>query len=40
VNDPVFDSRSELFRIAGVDVTDIPGINAAAAQVIVTEIGS
>jgi transposase len=35
----VFDLRSELYRIVGVDLTDIPGISAATAQVIVTEIG-
>jgi transposase len=38
-NDPAFDLRSELYRIAGVDLTDIPGISAATAQVILTEIG-
>jgi transposase len=39
VNDPLFDLRGELYRIAGVDLTDIPGISAATAQVILTEIG-
>ncbi len=34
-NDPVFDLRSELYRIA----TDVPGISAITAQVILTEIG-
>jgi transposase len=38
-NDPVFDLRSELYRIAGVDLTDIPGISAITAQVLLTEIG-
>jgi transposase len=38
-NDPAFDLRGELYRIAGVDLTDIPGISAATAQVILTEIG-
>jgi transposase len=39
-NDPRFDLRSELYRIAGVDLTDIPGVSAATAQVIPTEIGT
>jgi hypothetical protein len=38
-NDPAFDLRGELYRIAGVDLTDIPGISVATAQVILTEIG-
>jgi transposase len=38
-NEPTFDLRSELYRIAGVDLTDIPGISAITAQVILTEIG-
>ena len=38
-NDPGFDLRSELYRIAGVDLTDIPGVSAVTAQVILTEIG-
>jgi transposase len=39
-NDPQFDLRSELYRIAGVDLTDIRGVSAATAQVILTEIGT
>src|SRR5260370_13292283 len=39
-NDPRFDLRSELYRIAGVDLTDIPRVSAATAQVILTEIGT
>jgi transposase len=39
-NDPQFDLRAELYRIAGVDLTDIPGVSAATAQVILTEIGT
>ena len=38
-NDPNFDLRGQLYRIAGVDLTDVPGISAATAQVIITEIG-
>jgi len=32
-------ARTELFRFAGVDLTRIDGINAAAAQIILTEVG-
>jgi transposase len=32
-------ARTELFRFAGVDLTRIDGINAATAQIILTEIG-
>jgi transposase len=39
VNDPEFDLRRELYRIAGVDLTDIPGISTLTAQVILTEVG-
>jgi transposase len=39
VNDPAFDLRHELYRIAGVDLTDIPGVSTLTAQVILTEIG-
>src|SRR6202162_547049 len=38
-NDPGFDLRGQLYRIAGVDLTDIPGVSAVTAQVILTEIG-
>jgi len=39
-NDPGFNLRNELYRIAGVDLTDIPGVSAVTAQVVLTEIGS
>jgi hypothetical protein len=39
-NDPRFDLRRELYRIAWVDLTDIPGVSAATAQVILTEVGT
>lgn len=39
VNDPGFGLRRELYRIAGVDLTDIPGVSTLTAQVILTEIG-
>ena len=38
-NDPGVDLRGQLYRIAGVDLTDIPGVSAVTAQVILTEIG-
>src|SRR3984957_12212658 len=39
-NDPGFDLRGQLYRIAGVDLTDIPGVSAVTAQVILTEVGT
>jgi hypothetical protein len=38
-NDPSFDLSRELYRIAGVDLTDIPGVSTLTAQAILTEIG-
>ncbi len=38
-NDPGFDLRGQLYRIAGVDLTDISGVSAVTAQVILTEVG-
>jgi transposase len=38
-NDPGFDLRGQLYRIAGVDLADIPGVGPVTAQVILTEIG-
>jgi transposase len=38
-NDPAVDLREELYRIAGVDLTDIPGVSTLTAQVILTEVG-
>lgn len=35
-----FDLRAELYRIFGVDLTDIPGINAVTAHTILCEIGT
>jgi hypothetical protein len=35
-----FDLRSELYRILGVDLTDVPGISAATAHTILCEIGT
>lgn len=39
-NDPAFDLRGELYRITGVDLTDIPGINPVTAHTIISEIGT
>ena len=38
-NEPAFDLPGELYRIAGVDLTDVPGISANTAQTILSEIG-
>ena len=38
-NEPAFDLPGELFRIAGVDLTDVPGISANTAQTILSEVG-
>ena len=34
-----FDLRKELFRVTGVDLTKVDGINAVTAQTIISEIG-
>jgi transposase len=38
-NAPRFDLRSELYRISGIDLTRIDGINVMNAQTIIAEIG-
>ena len=38
-NEPVFDLRGELYRVLGVDLTSIPGLQASTAQSLVSEIG-
>ena len=38
-NQAHFDLRSELYRMTGVDLTRIPGIDALTAQAVVSEIG-
>jgi transposase len=38
-NNPLFDLRTELYKIAGVDLTQIDGINVLTAQKVITEIG-
>jgi transposase len=39
-NEPTFDCKSELYRIAGVDLTRINGISESTAQLIISEIGT
>ena len=38
-NEPSFDLKAELFRIAGVDLTDVPGISTLTAHTILMEVG-
>jgi transposase len=38
-NEPAFDLKGELFRISGVDLTDVPGISAITAHTILIEVG-
>jgi transposase len=38
-NAPRFDLRSELFRISGIDLTRIDGINVMTAQTVIAEVG-
>jgi transposase len=38
-NQPGFDLRTHLYRICGVDLTAVPGINVGVAALIVTEVG-
>jgi transposase len=38
-NEPTFDLKAELFRIAGVDLTDVPGISTLTAHTILVEVG-
>lgn len=38
-NEARFDLRSHLYRIFGVDLTAVPGINSLTAQVLLTEVG-
>jgi transposase len=39
-NEPTFDPKAELFRIAGVDLTDVPGISTLTAHTILVEVGA
>jgi hypothetical protein len=38
-NEPAFDLKAELFRIAGVDLTDVPGISTITAHTILMKVG-
>jgi len=38
-NEPAFDLKSQLYRIAGVDLTDVPGVSTLTAHTIIMEIG-
>jgi transposase len=39
-NEPGFDLKREWFRIAGVDVTDVPGISTITAHTFLMEVGA
>jgi len=38
-NEPAFDARTELYRLAGVDLTQVPGFQVNTALVLFTELG-
>ena len=38
-NEPNFDARSELYRLCGVDLTQVPGLQVNTALVLFTELG-
>ncbi len=38
-NEPRFDLRSQLYRVFGVDLTAVPGVNSLTAHVLLTEVG-
>jgi len=39
-NEPAFDLRSELYRILGVDLTEIPGLQVTTAAAFLSEVGA
>jgi transposase len=39
-HEPAFDLRSALYRIFGVDLTDVPGISAVTSHTILCELGT
>lgn len=39
-NAPVFDVRTHLYQLTGVDLTAIDGLNEATAQIVISEIGT
>jgi hypothetical protein len=38
-NDPAFDLRTHLYRITGVDLTQVPGFQAPTSHIILAEVG-
>jgi len=38
-NEPSFDLRSQLYRIFGVDLTEVPGVSSLTAHALLTEVG-
>lgn len=38
-NEPTFDLRAEMYRVAGIDLTDVPGISSLTAYTILMEVG-
>lgn len=38
-NEPRFDLRTDLYRIFGVDLTEVPGVNSLTAHTFLTEVG-
>jgi len=38
-NEPAFNARTELYRLAGVDLTQVPGLQVNTALVLFTELG-
>jgi len=38
-NEPGFDLRSQLYRIFGVDLTEVPGVSSLTAHALLTEVG-
>src|SRR5262249_15775439 len=39
-NEARFDLRSDLYRIFGVDLTDVPGVSSLTAHLLLTEVGA
>jgi transposase len=39
-NEARFDLRNDLYRIFGVDLTDVPGVSSLTAHVLLTEVGA
>jgi hypothetical protein len=39
-NEARFDLRNDLYRIFGVDLTDVPGVSSLTAHLLLTEVGA